>query len=69
MKTESLIVIGIGVFFQGLFLVVLFRNIIMRKSLVGWLFPGGTTKTERLLMAVSILIVFLIIVFGPFSSE
>lgn len=69
MKTETMIIIGIGVFCQILFLSVLFRNIIIRKSLVGWLFPGGTTKIEKLLMVISILVVFLIIVFGPFSSE
>ncbi len=69
MKTETIIAIGIGVFFQCLFLIVLFRNMIIRKSLVGWLFPGGTSKIERLFMVISILIVFFIIVFGPFSSE
>jgi hypothetical protein len=69
MKTETMIIIGIGVIFQVLFLVVLFRNIITRKSIVGWLFPGGTTKIEKLLMVLSMLVVLFIISFGPFSSE
>jgi len=69
MKAETIITISVGVFFQCLFLIVLFRNILVRKSLVGWLFPGGTTKTEKVLLIVSILVVFLMIVFGPYSSE
>lgn len=69
MELGSLFVIIMGVLSQILFCIVLIRNIIIRRSLVGWLFPGGTTKTEKIVLLISISIVFIIIVFGPFSSE
>jgi len=65
MKTDTLIAATIIVFFQITFLVVLFRNIIKRKSLVGWLFPGGTTKLERTLLIVSLLIILSVMIFWP----
>jgi len=46
------------------FMVVLIRNIIKHKSLVGWLFPGGTTRTERIILFLCVFIFFLLIVIG-----
>jgi hypothetical protein len=65
MNTNTVIAAIIIVFFQITFLVVLFRNIIKRKSLVGWLFPGGTTKAEKALLIFSILIILSVIIFWP----
>ena len=64
-RVDSIIAFSIAVFFQVLFLIVLCRNIVIRKSLVGWLFPGGTTKTERILMAISIIGIVVIIIICP----
>ena len=65
MRIETIVAFAFGIFFQILFLSVLLRNIVVRKSLVGWLFPGGTTKTERIIMAIGIIGVFVIIIFCP----
>ena len=65
MKTDTVIAAIIIVFFQITFLVVLFRNIVKRKSFVGWLFPGGTTRTEKVLLVFSILIILCVMVFWP----
>jgi hypothetical protein len=69
MKLGTLMVIAVAVLAQITFCVVVIRNVVMHKSLVGWLFPGGTTKTEKIILILSLSIVFIIIIFGPFSSE
>jgi hypothetical protein len=46
------------------FMIILIRNIVKRKSLVGWLFPGGTTKTERIVLFSCVFIFFLLLIFG-----
>ena len=62
MHLESIIVICVGIISQCLFLIILIRNLVTRKSFVGWLFPGGTTKSERVLMVVSLLAILLTII-------
>jgi hypothetical protein len=56
---------GIAISCQVIFVVVLARNMIIRKSLVGWLFPGGTTKLERILLLGSIAILLLVMIGAP----
>jgi hypothetical protein len=46
------------------FVIVLIRNIIKQKSLFGWLFPGGTTKIERIILFSCVFIFFVLIILG-----
>jgi len=46
---------GLGFLSFGLFFTAIFRNMIVRKSIAGWLFPGGTTKKERVFMFVTLI--------------
>ena len=66
---EKYIFIGVGITCQLIFLIVLARNMVMHRSLVGWLFPDGTTKLERILLFGSIAILLLIMVGAPFSVQ
>ncbi|MBU1406365.1 MAG: hypothetical protein KKE82_02680 [Proteobacteria bacterium] len=51
----GLLLFIIGVAGQLVFLTVLFRNIFIRKSIIGWIFPDGSTKKERLFMFLGLL--------------
>jgi len=42
---------------MGIFVLVLIRNVVIRKSLTGWLFPDGTTKREKIFMSLSLSVI------------
>ena len=52
----------LGFIFFALFFISILRKILIQKSLVNWLFPGGTTKNERLFMITTLLLAFVIFV-------
>lgn len=65
----TILIISLAVLSQIIFCAVVVRNVVIHKSLVGWLFPDGTTKTEKTLLLVTLAIIISIIIFGPFSGE
>jgi hypothetical protein len=45
-------------------IVMLLRNMIIRKSVIGWLFPSGSTKRERLIFIPCLLVIVISEVLG-----
>jgi hypothetical protein len=45
---------------QLLFIIGWVRNMIIRRSLIGWIFPDGTTRKEKIYLAITLaLVIFL----------
>ena len=65
MKTDTIIAAVIIIFFQALFIITVVRNMIQKKSLVEWLFPDGTTRSEKIVLILSIMIILSVMVFWP----
>ncbi len=51
---------------QMLFIFGLVRNMIIKKTLIGWVFPDGTTKKEKMYLAVTLALMFLFAIVGAF---
>ncbi len=51
---------------QMLIVVGLIRNMIIRKSFIGWIFPDGTTKKEKIYFAVTFTLMFIFAATGAF---
>lgn len=56
----------VAIICQLLLIIGLVRNIIVRKSFVGWVFPDGTTKREKIYFAVTFSLMLLFAAAGAF---
>lgn len=61
---ENIVPITLGLISQITIVVTIVRNIAVRKDLVGWMFPDGTTRKEKAILA-SAAIVLVIVFLWP----
>ena len=65
MNNLKVILIFLVISSQVTVLSVLIRNIIIRKSIIGWIYPEGSTKTEKVIFAGALLLLIILMILGP----
>ena len=44
---------------------LIFKNVIKHKNLVGWLYPEGSSKVEKIMFFTSLFFLIFVMVMGP----